>query len=61
MMVAMMKVTEMVISANSSPRKRCTRNTTKPIAVPSTAASAAAAGSVHKYGIPSLIANVAAA
>ncbi len=50
MMVATTKVTARVSSANSSPRSRFMRNTTAPMATPSSAAIAAAIGTVGRNG-----------
>ena len=48
--VPMTKVIASVSSANSSPRTPLTRNTTAPSATPSSAATAAATGSVQRNG-----------
>ena len=48
--VPTMKVTARVSSAKTSPRMPLTRKTLAPIAMPSTAATAAATGNVHRNG-----------
>jgi hypothetical protein len=48
--VAITKVTARVSSAKSSPRTAFTRKTTAPSPIPSSAAMAAATGSVHRKG-----------
>jgi len=57
--VASTKVTASVSRAKSSPRSRGRRNTTAPSATPKTAATSAAAGSVHRNGTPALVTSVA--